>query len=134
MNVQHDDVDGARREGLPSLVESLRFVHRPTVELQVHTAQETDSCVVVDDEHGVAGRVHAGRDSTRTYILRDSVYSLKMRNEGADSQHDYEREIDRASSRIPRPSPQFRRRSWLAFQRALDPLARPRQLRGRQQR
>ena len=27
-----------------------------------------------------------------------------------------------------RPSPSFRRRAWREFQRALDPLARPRQL------
>ena len=74
VNVEHDDVDGARREGLPSLVERSCFAYGPTVELQVHTAQETDGCVVVDDKHGVAGRVHAGRDSTRTYIPGDSVY------------------------------------------------------------
>jgi hypothetical protein len=30
---------------------------------------------------------------------------------------------------LPRPNPRFRRRAWLAFQRALDPLARPRPLR-----
>jgi hypothetical protein len=30
---------------------------------------------------------------------------------------------------VPRPTPQFRRRAWLAFQRALDPLAPPKPLR-----
>ena len=44
-----------------------------------------------------------------------------------------EREVERARDRIPRPSPQFRRRSWLAFQQALDPLAPPKPLRGRRQ-
>ena len=29
---------------------------------------------------------------------------------------------------LPAPSIQFRRRAWLAFQRALDPLAQPRPL------
>jgi hypothetical protein len=29
---------------------------------------------------------------------------------------------------LPNPSTQFRRRAWLAFQRALDPLAPPRPL------
>ena len=29
---------------------------------------------------------------------------------------------------LPKPSMQFRRRAWLTFQRALDPLARPKQL------
>jgi hypothetical protein len=56
-----------------------------------------------------------------------------MRNEPFNSQGKFEREIDRASPRFPRPSPQFRRRSWLVFQRALDPLAKPKPLRGRQQ-
>jgi hypothetical protein len=44
---------------------------------------------------------------------------------------EYEHEIDRVARRVPRPSPQFRRRAWLAFQRALDPFAKPRPLRGR---
>jgi hypothetical protein len=30
---------------------------------------------------------------------------------------------------LPRPTMQFRRRSWNEFQRALDPFARPRPLR-----
>jgi hypothetical protein len=29
---------------------------------------------------------------------------------------------------LPTPSMQFRRRAWLAFQRALDPLAQPKKL------
>ncbi|HEY5694149.1 MAG TPA: hypothetical protein VIR14_06540 [Gaiellaceae bacterium] len=29
---------------------------------------------------------------------------------------------------VPQPSQRFRRRSWLAFQRALDPLAPPKEL------
>ena len=29
---------------------------------------------------------------------------------------------------VPRPTAQFRRRAWLAFQRAIDPLAPPRPL------
>jgi len=31
-------------------------------------------------------------------------------------------------SKLPQPSLAFRRRAWLAFQRALDPLAPPRPL------
>ena len=29
---------------------------------------------------------------------------------------------------VPRPTPHFRRRAWIAFQRALDPLSSPRPL------
>jgi hypothetical protein len=39
------------------------------------------------------------------------------------------REVAPLLGRSPRPSPQFRRRSWFLFQRALDPLAPPRPLR-----
>ena len=31
-------------------------------------------------------------------------------------------------SLLPRPSPQYRRQAWIEFQRALDPLARPKKL------
>jgi hypothetical protein len=34
---------------------------------------------------------------------------------------------------VPHPSPQFRRRAWLEFQRALDPLAPPKPLRSPRQ-
>jgi len=57
-----------------------------------------------------------------------------MRNQSRDSEDEFEREIDRVAKRVPRPSPQFRRRAWLAFERALDPFAKPRPLRGRRQR
>jgi hypothetical protein len=50
-----------------------------------------------------------------------------MRNEAAHERP--VRDALRAVIRVPRPSPQFRRRSWLLFQRALDPLAAPRPLR-----
>jgi hypothetical protein len=34
-----------------------------------------------------------------------------------------------APKELPRPTVQFRRRAWLDFQRALDPLARPKPFR-----
>jgi hypothetical protein len=80
------------------------------------------------------GESTAARKCMRIPILGPAVYYLKMRREPCDPQGKFEREIDRASARFPRPSPQFRRRAWFVFQRALDPLAKPRPLRGRQQR
>ena len=41
--------------------------------------------------------------------------------EGPDT-HEADRPV------VPRPTPQFRRRAWVAFQRALDPLSAPRSL------
>jgi hypothetical protein len=35
----------------------------------------------------------------------------------------------RLVSQLPKPTPGFRRRAWLEFQRALDPLAPPKPLR-----
>ena len=49
-----------RRHRLARLLDRRGLVHGPAVELQVHTTEKTDGCVVVDDEHGVAGRVHRG--------------------------------------------------------------------------
>jgi hypothetical protein len=69
----------------------------------------------------------------RNHICASSVYYLKMANLGDHPRGEFERQIDRVAIRIPRPSPQFRRRSWLAFQRALDPFAKPKPLRDRQQ-
>ena len=40
-----------------------------------------------------------------------------------------ERDADEAAPPVvPRPTPHFRRRAWVAFQRALDPLSPPRPL------
>jgi hypothetical protein len=35
---------------------------------------------------------------------------------------------------LPRPTPEFRRRAWLTFQRALNPLGQPRPMRTERQR
>jgi hypothetical protein len=52
-----------------------------------------------------------------------------MGNQPQRSDDDVGREIERSSGRVPRPTPQFRLRAWLLFQRALDPLALPKPLR-----
>jgi hypothetical protein len=52
-----------------------------------------------------------------------------MRNDPIHSEEALEREAQRARGRMPRPSPQFRRRSWIEFQRAIDPLAPPKSVR-----
>jgi hypothetical protein len=40
-----------------------------------------------------------------------------------------ERDEERPGKKIPLPTAQFRRRAWIDFQRALDPLAPPKPLR-----
>ena len=61
-------------------------------------------------------------------------YSLDMRNELPQLEGSPGRLLCRVRGRLPRPSPQFRRLSWLAFQKALDPLAPPKPLRNQRPR
>jgi hypothetical protein len=57
-----------------------------------------------------------------------TVSSLKMAiREGERMKGSDERKGE--PEHVPRPTPTFRRRAWLAFQRALDPLAPPKPLR-----
>ena len=53
-----------------------------------------------------------------------------MRN--GEREDDARTEMPRDPPEWPRPSPYFRRRAWLEFQRALDPLAPPKPLRRQQ--
>jgi hypothetical protein len=57
-----------------------------------------------------------------------------MRNELPQLEGSLDRLLYHVRGRLPRPSPQFRRRAWLAFQKALDPLAPPKPLRNQRQR
>jgi hypothetical protein len=59
------------------------------------------------------------------------VYVLKMRGDKDATEAEA---AAWSSLPLPRPTPQFRRRAWLAFQRALNPLAPPKQLRTHRQR
>ena len=131
VDVEQGDVDSAVRKRVSSLVESPGVPHRPTVELEVDTAEKADRGVVVDDENGVAGRIHAVGECTRNPRSAWDVYSLKMTNRPTQSEESSERDAGRIRARLPSATPQFRQRCWLAFQRALDPLAPPRALRSR---
>jgi len=52
-----------------------------------------------------------------------------MANEG-DQREGPERATEREQpGRLPQPTTAFRRRAWLQFQRAIDPLARPKPFR-----
>jgi len=51
-----------------------------------------------------------------------------MRNAARNPATPGQRRPPPAEQLLPAPTPQFRRRAWLAFQRALDPLAPPKRL------
>jgi hypothetical protein len=131
VDVEQSDLDLTVRQRLSGLGDSPGVPHRPTVQLEVDTAEKTDRGVVVDDENGVAGRIHAVGECTRNPIHVRFVYTLKMANEPTQSGQASERDVGRIRDRLPIPTPLFRRRSWLAFQRAFDPLAPPKALRPR---
>ena len=58
------------------------------------------------------------------------VYSLKMRNEeGVDREVEAKLKDKLPQESLPRPTTSYRRRAWLEFQRAIDPLAPPKPLR-----
>ena len=63
MHVEHDDVDAL--EPLTRLANRRRLADVPTVELEVEPAEHPNGRVVVDDEHGAAGRIHSGPQSSR---------------------------------------------------------------------
>ena len=64
MHVEHDDVDLVGAELRARLGQRPGLEHVPTRELQVDPAEEPNRSVVVDDEHGVARRVHAEGESS----------------------------------------------------------------------
>jgi hypothetical protein len=63
--IEQHDPDIAVVDRLTGLWDRCRLDHAPTVQFQVDAAQEADGRVVVDDENGVAGRVHRGRKCMR---------------------------------------------------------------------
>ncbi len=65
--------------------------------------------------------------SGRTRTTPGAVQSMNMKK-GAVTSGLVGRRDTRNTEGLPTPSMQFRRRAWLIFQRALDPLAAPRQL------
>jgi hypothetical protein len=63
----------------------------------------------------------------RTRTAPGGVQSMNMKK-GAVTSGLVGRGDTRNTEGLPTPSMQFRRRAWLIFQRALDPLAAPKQL------
>jgi hypothetical protein len=64
VNVEKNYVDTALSELRARVVERSRFPDRAALELEVHTAEQADRRVVVDDENGVARALHGARQCT----------------------------------------------------------------------
>src|SRR3954469_4189477 len=128
----HVEEDDGRRLGAQltaRLLEGRGLVHAPALQLEVDPAEKPDRGVVVHDEDVLGGPpLHLRpRVYPRTPNKSQVVYLLKMRN-GERSAHP-RTDTRRDPPEWPRPTPHFRRRACLEFQRALDPLAPPKQLR-----
>lgn len=64
----------------------------------------------------------------RTLNLESTVGSLDVKDSPHPSREGWERPPGLPLPDLPTPTGRYRRRAWLAFQRALDPLARPKPL------
>jgi len=129
VNVEQDDVDVASSKLDACLVQGCCLANRAALELEVHTAEQANRGVVVDDENGLTGRFHRAASLLRNRIRSYTVYRLKMRYERTRPDPRAEREPTRTATDLPTPSPEFRRRAWVAFQRALDPFGHVKPLR-----
>ena len=112
VNVEQEEVDHVHGQCVLGGRDARRLEHVVAVELQVDPAEQTQRVVVVDDQN----RRHFGVGS---YGHRVSVSPFRPF---------YHSEMRNSADCFPHPTPIFRRRSWLVFQRALDPLASPRRL------
>src|SRR5439155_16605545 len=81
VDVEHDDVDRAVCELHARLRKPGGLTDVPAVELQIEPAEHTNGRVVVDDENGVTGRIHAGRQSSRGPYLDPPASRLLLENE-----------------------------------------------------
>ncbi len=71
----------------------------------------------------------ASRTAARNAHSSRSVHFLKVRKSDPPDQPDPTARQREPLPEVPSPTPSYRRRSWLEFQRALDPLAAPKRLR-----
>ena len=132
VEIEEHGVHLLRRERRSGFVGRARLQHAVAVELEVDPAEQPDRGIVVDDENrsrrmdrvSLAGRHRRIRSSPRL------VAHLKMKDaRGANTALPPPHALCGVQApELPTPTTGFRRRAWLAFQRALDPLAPPRPL------
>jgi hypothetical protein len=138
VDVEDDDVDVLLGERRACRRERLRLDDLVSVELEIDPAQEPDRGLVVNDQDPSRRRMPPGiphrresscrrvgpypRRGTARYrfeVAKDLPQRGRSGRRGVQS-------VDPAG--LPHPTQRFRREAWLAFQRALDPLAPPKPL------
>ena len=109
------------------------------VELEVDAAEQTNRRLVFDDEDPgrrmtlatphLAASLTAAAALVRTRALSAVVYPFEVARDYPQPNRGGRRGVRSADpAGLPHPTQRFRREAWLAFQRALDPLARPKPL------
>jgi hypothetical protein len=141
MKVEEHDVDAAVLERLLGFTDCPSLENGVALKLQVDSTEQPQRRIVVDNKHcrgvdphlpSVAAdwgirRFPEIATSARTQSGPSLVYALEMRNRPEPEQVHTARK--RLEAELPQPTPSFRRRAWLQFQRAIDPLGPPRPLR-----
>ena len=138
VDVEQDDVDVPSLQLGPCRVQRLRLAHLVAVELEIDPAKQPNRRLVVDHKNpdgrrmppGIAhlARVYRPRRRVRTRGPREPVYLFEVAKDFPQPRGGG-REVRSADpAGLPLPTQRFRRRAWLAFQRALDPLAPPKPL------
>ncbi len=138
VDVEHEKVDVFLLDRGARGVEGVSLEHLVPVELEVDPAEQADRGLVVDDENPGRRMTPFAPHSARSLAAVGSLLRIRApetavyRFEVAKDFPQPERggrgvqSVDPAC--LPHPTNRFRHRSWLAFQRALDPLAPPRPL------
>jgi hypothetical protein len=141
VQIEEHDVDAAVIESSLGLADRPGLDDGISLELQVDSAKEPQGRIVVDDKHcrGVAAHRPSVppflesvdfldfSQSTVTDSQECAFIDLKVGRRSEAEQADMVQQ--RLAAQLPQPTPSFRRRAWLEFQRALDPLAPPKPLR-----
>ena len=139
MDVEHDDVDVFLRQRRARCGERVSLEHLVPVELEVDAAEQPDRRLVVDDKDPgrrmtlatphLAASLTAAAVLVRTRARPAVVYPFEVAKDCPQPDRGGRRGVRSADpARLPHPTQRFRREAWLAFQRALDPLAPPKPL------
>src|SRR4051812_43190306 len=139
MDVEHDDVDVFLRQRRARSGERVSLQHLVPVELEIDPAQQPDRGLVVNYEDPgrrmtpvtphLAASLTAATVLIRNRAPKAVVSYFEVAKDCPQPDRSGRRGVQSADpAGLPHPTPRFRRRSWLAFQQALDPLAPPRPL------
>ena len=135
MEIEQERVDPLGGESSACLVGRPRLGDAVAVQLEVDPAEEPDRGVVINDEDGSGvddraslARAGGGAVSTGRTPPFPLLKMAPARDRASGTPPPAKVAADRVPIDLPTPTSSFRLRAWREFQRALDPLARPKRL------